>query len=192
MARSLTGGTHHDRSGQAHARTRSLRCGNRRAAAGRHVRSPTSPTTHAAVAPEKARPRRTTVAATTGIRWTGPLPSKDDPRRAQLPTCGLEARSAGAGATDALDLQRILISGSRAGPAASPRVLQMQKVGGTQLPPAVALLIRGSELDPRWVRNRCPRSTESGTTRARAFKPILEPTGSRAPHMSYSRASEGS
>jgi hypothetical protein len=53
----------------------------------------------------------------------------------------------------------------------------------------MALLIRGSELDPRWVRNKRPRSTESGATRARAFEPILEPTGSRAPHMSCSRAS---
>jgi hypothetical protein len=37
-AQSLTGGTHHDQSGQAHACARSLRRGNRRAAAGRHVR----------------------------------------------------------------------------------------------------------------------------------------------------------
>jgi hypothetical protein len=33
---------------------------------------------------------------------------------------------------------------------------------------------------------------ESGTTRARAFKPILEPTVSRVPHMSCSRANESS
>jgi hypothetical protein len=32
-------------------------------------------------------------------------------------------------------IYRLLISGSRAGPAASPRILQMQKLGGTQLPP---------------------------------------------------------
>jgi hypothetical protein len=61
-------GTHHDWRG------------NRGAAAGRHVRPPTSPTTRAAVAPEKARPRRATVAAAAGIKWTVPLPSKDDPR----------------------------------------------------------------------------------------------------------------
>jgi hypothetical protein len=77
---SLTKRAHHDRSGQAHARVRSLRRGNRRAAAGRHVRPPTSPTTRVAAAPEKARPRRITVAATVGIKWLGPLPSKDDPR----------------------------------------------------------------------------------------------------------------
>jgi hypothetical protein len=40
--------------------------------------------------------------------------------------------------------------------------------------------------------NMRPRSTESGTTRARAFEPILEPTGSRVPHMLCSRANEGS
>jgi hypothetical protein len=80
---SLTSGTHHDQSGQAHARARSLRCGNRRAAAGRHVRPPTSPTTRAASAPEKARPQCTTVDATVGIKWPSPLPSKDDPRAAR-------------------------------------------------------------------------------------------------------------
>jgi hypothetical protein len=44
---------------------------------------PTSPATRAVAAPEKARPWRTTVAATTGIKWPGPLPSKDDPRVAR-------------------------------------------------------------------------------------------------------------
>jgi hypothetical protein len=67
-----------------------------------------------------------------------------------------------------------------------------KKSGAPSCHPAVALLIRGSELDPRWVRNKRPGSTESGAIRARAFEPILEPTSSRAPHMSYSRASEGS
>jgi hypothetical protein len=42
-AQPLTGGTHHDRSGQAHACARSLRHGNRRAAASHHIRPPTSP-----------------------------------------------------------------------------------------------------------------------------------------------------
>jgi hypothetical protein len=60
---------------------------------------------------------------------------KPDPRRVRLPTCGLEARLVGTGTTDALDLQRLLISGSRAGPAVNPRVLQMHKVDVTQLPP---------------------------------------------------------
>jgi hypothetical protein len=50
---------------------------------GRHIRPSTSPTTHAAAAPEKARPQRTTVNATVGNKWPGPLPSKDDPRVAR-------------------------------------------------------------------------------------------------------------
>jgi hypothetical protein len=57
--------------------------GNRRAAAGRHVRPPTSPTTRVAAAPEKASPQRRTVDATVGIKWPGPLPSQDDPRMAR-------------------------------------------------------------------------------------------------------------
>jgi hypothetical protein len=106
-AQSLTSGTHHDQSGQAHVRARSLRRGNRRAAAGRHVRPPTSPTTRAAAAPEKACPQCVTVDATVSIKWPGPLPSKDDPRMARargsenptLEGCdyrpsGIEARSA--------------------------------------------------------------------------------------------------
>jgi hypothetical protein len=60
---------------------------------------------------------------------------KSDPRRVRLLTCGLEAQSARVGATGALDSWVLLISDSWAGPTASPRVLQMQKVGGTQLPP---------------------------------------------------------
>jgi hypothetical protein len=80
---SLTSGAHHDRNGQAHARARSLRRDNRRAAVGRHVRPPTSPTTSAAAAPKKARPQRITVATTVGIKWPGPLPSKRDPRAAR-------------------------------------------------------------------------------------------------------------
>jgi hypothetical protein len=47
---------------------RSLRRGNRRAAAGRHVRLPTSPTTRAAASPQKARPQRTTTVTTVGIK----------------------------------------------------------------------------------------------------------------------------
>jgi hypothetical protein len=80
---SLTSRAHHDRSGQAHARAQSLRRGNRRAAVGRHVHPPTSPTTRATVAPEKARPPRITVAVTAGIKRPGSLPSKDDPRAAR-------------------------------------------------------------------------------------------------------------
>jgi hypothetical protein len=68
----------------------------------------------------------------------------------------------------------------------------MQKVGGTQLPPCSGPTDQGFEALSSMGSNRRPRSTESGTTRARAFEPIREPTGSGAPHMSYSRASEGS
>jgi hypothetical protein len=82
MTQPLTGGTHHDRGNRAHARALSLWCGNQRAAAGRHVRLPTSLTTHAAAEPEKARLRRGTVDTTVGIKWPGPLPSKDDARAA--------------------------------------------------------------------------------------------------------------
>jgi hypothetical protein len=63
--------------------------------------------------------------------------------------------------------------------------------GAPNCHPAMALLIIGSKPDPQRVQTGTPRSIESGTTGARAFKPILEPTGSRAPHMLYSRANEG-
>jgi hypothetical protein len=52
---------------------------------GRHVHLPTSPTTRAAAVPKKARPRRGTVDTTLGIKWPGPLPSKDDPQAARAP-----------------------------------------------------------------------------------------------------------
>jgi hypothetical protein len=55
---SLTDGTHHDRGGHATARGPSSRRRNGRAVAGGHVRLPTPPTTCAAAAPKKARPRR--------------------------------------------------------------------------------------------------------------------------------------
>jgi hypothetical protein len=144
---SLTSRAHHDRNGQAHTCARSLRRDNRRAATGRHVRPPTSPTTRAAKAPEKARPQRITMAATVGIKWPGPLPSKDDPRAARArgsknPTLeGCDCRpvvskpTQRAGATGALNSRELLISDSWAGPTTSPRVPQMKKVGGAQLPP---------------------------------------------------------
>jgi hypothetical protein len=107
-------GTHHDRGGRTPACALSLRRGNRTAAAGGHVRLPAPPTTRAATVPEKVRPQRLTAAATAGIKWPGPLPSKEDPRAArapssnktdprmvQLPTSGLEARSNKTGATGA-------------------------------------------------------------------------------------------
>jgi hypothetical protein len=124
---------------------------------GRHVRPPTSPTTRASAAPEKAYPQCITVVATVGIKWPGPSSSKDDlsgsstrlekpdPQRVRLPTSGLEAHSARVGATGALDSRKLLIIDSWAGPTASPRVLQMQKVGGTQLPPRSGPIDQGFE-----------------------------------------------
>jgi hypothetical protein len=61
-----------------------------------------------------------------------------DSRRVQLPTNGLEARSAWTSATGALDLKKLLISGWRAGTAENPRHPQMRKDRGTQLPPRMA------------------------------------------------------
>jgi hypothetical protein len=101
----LTNGTHHDLCSHATARMPSSRRGNRGAVAGGHVRLPTPPTTRAAAAPEKARPRRETTLATASIKWPCPLRSKEDPRVARAPgsnkydprrvqttTGGLEAR----------------------------------------------------------------------------------------------------
>jgi hypothetical protein len=68
----------------------------------------------------------------------------------------------------------------------------VKKDGSTQLPPRNGPTDQGFEAWPSKGSNRRPRSTESGMTRARAFEPILEPTSSRAPHMSCSRANEGS
>jgi hypothetical protein len=53
--------------------------------AGGHIRLATPPTTRAAAAPKKARPRRETTVATASIKWPGPLPSKEDPRAARAP-----------------------------------------------------------------------------------------------------------
>jgi hypothetical protein len=61
---SLTGGPHHDRGGHATADGPSSRRRTGRAVTGGHVRLPTPPTTRAAAAPKKARPRRETAAAT--------------------------------------------------------------------------------------------------------------------------------
>jgi hypothetical protein len=79
---SLTNGPHHDRGSHATARRPSSRRGNRGAVAGGHVRLPTPPTTRAAAAPEKARPRREITVATASIKWPGPLLRKEDPRAA--------------------------------------------------------------------------------------------------------------
>jgi hypothetical protein len=93
---SLTNGAHHDHGGHATARMPSSRRGNRGAVAGGHVRLPTPPTTRAAAAPEKAHPRRETTAATAGIKWPCPLPSKEDPRSGPSPWLKLIRPSKGA------------------------------------------------------------------------------------------------
>jgi hypothetical protein len=146
---SLTNGSHHDRGGHATARTPSSRRGNRRAVAGGHIRLPTPPTTRAAAAPEKVRPRRETTVATASIKWLGPLPSKEDPRAARAPgsnkfdpqgvqtvTGGLETRLKQTGAAGALDSRELLISGSRADTIGDPRNLQMRKTGAPNRHPA--------------------------------------------------------
>jgi hypothetical protein len=84
----------------------------------------------------------------------------------------------------------LLIGNSRAG-SPGPLDGRKRKDGAAQAPPRTALLIRGSKPDPRRVRTGA-QIAESGTTKARAFEPFLEPVGSRVPHMSCSRASEGS
>jgi hypothetical protein len=61
---SLTVGPHHDRGGHATADGPSSRRRTGRVVAGGHIRLPTPPTTRAAAAPKKARPRRETAAAT--------------------------------------------------------------------------------------------------------------------------------
>jgi hypothetical protein len=93
---SLTSGTHHDCGGRTSARAPSSRHGNRRAAAGGHVRLPTPPTMRAVAAPEKARLQRLTTAVTAGIKWPGPLPSKEDPRAARAPGSDKNRPSKGA------------------------------------------------------------------------------------------------
>jgi hypothetical protein len=81
----MTGGPHHDRGGHATAHGPSSRRRNGRAMAGGHICLPMPPTTRAAAAPKKARPRRETTAATASIKWPGPLLSKEDPRAARAP-----------------------------------------------------------------------------------------------------------
>jgi hypothetical protein len=65
------------------------------------------------------------------------------------------------------------------------------KMGAPRCHLAMALLIRASKPDLKGF-EQAPKSTESGTTRARAFEPNLEPASSRVPHMLCSRANEGS
>jgi hypothetical protein len=162
----------------------SSRHGNRRDTAGGHVRLPTPPTTRAAAAPEKARPQCLATATTAGIKWLGPLPSKEDPqparapssdktdpRKVRLPTSGLEACSKSTSATGALDRPSLLISGSRVGMAENPRDTQMRKDESTQVLPRTALLIRGSKPNPRTVRTGAPDHQSQGR-RGRAHSSI--------------------
>jgi hypothetical protein len=68
----------------------------------------------------------------------------------------------------------------------------MRKVGGTQLPPRRGPTDQGFGALPSMGSKQAPqinRVRDDKGTRIRAY---LEPTGSRAPHMSCSRASEGS
>jgi hypothetical protein len=145
------------------------------------------------------------VAATAGIKWPGPLPSKDDPRVARargsksltLEGCGYQPVASKPAWREREPRTPSIYKDYRSAVRGPARLQTLEsrrrkKLGAPSCHPAVALLIRGSEVDPRWVRNKRPRSTESGATRARAFEPILDPTGSGAPHMLYSRASEGS
>jgi hypothetical protein len=146
-----------------------------------------------------------TMDATVGIKGPGPLPSKDDPRvvRARgskslaLEGCGYKPEASKPTWRELEPQTPSIYKNYKLAVRGTARLRTLEtcgckKSGAPSGHPAVALLIRGSELDPRWVQNKRPRSTELGATRARAFEPILGPTGSRVPHMSCSRASESS
>jgi hypothetical protein len=166
---------------RAHAHALSLRRGDRRAAAGRHVHPPTSPTTRAVTTPKKVRSRRGTVVATARIKWPGPLPSKDDPRAARAPgskNLTLEECDYRPVASKPAQRERapwvpsiyekLLISCSRAGPAENPRNPWMRKDGGTQLPLRNGPTDQGFKTRPSKSSNRCPRSPDEGA-RIQAF-----------------------
>jgi hypothetical protein len=124
---------------------------------------------------EKARPRRVTIAATAGIKWPCPLPSKRDPRaarapgsnkcdsrRLRTPTSGLEASFEMNGRhrcprlTETTDQQFEDWHGQRPSKPADA------KDGSTQLLPRVALLIRGSKPDSRRVQTGAPDHQSQG------------------------------
>jgi hypothetical protein len=83
------------------------------------------------------------------------------------------------GATGALDLRSLLISGSRAGTAENPRNTQMRKDGNTQVLPRTTLLIRGSKPDPRRVRTGAPDHQSQGR-RGRAHSSLSSSPTARA------------
>jgi hypothetical protein len=153
--------------------------------------------------PLRARPRRMTVAATAGIKWPGPLTRKTlewpEPQAQTKPTLeGCKHRpvaskpvpSKRAPQVQSID-EKLLISGSRAGTAENPRSPQMRKDRGTLLLPRAALLIRGSTADLRRVRTGAPDHQSQGR-RGRAHSSLSSSPPARGPHMSCSRASEGS
>jgi hypothetical protein len=83
-------------------------------------------------------------------------------------------------ATGALDLQKLLISGLRAGTSKNPRNLQMRKDGSTPLLPRTALLIRGSKPNPRRVRTGAPDHQSQGRQgRAHSSLPSSPPARGR-------------
>jgi hypothetical protein len=154
---------------------RTLRRSNRRAAAGRHVRLPTSPTTRAATTPEKARPQCTTAATTVSIKWPGPLPSKRDPHTARAqgsknPTLeGCDHRPVASKpaqrerAPQVHSIQEDYWS-TTCGPV-RPQAhgsCRCRKTGAPSCHPAAALLIRGSKPDPRRVRTDTPDRLSQG------------------------------
>jgi hypothetical protein len=158
-----------------HARARSLRRGNRRAAAGRHVHPPTSPTTHTAATPEKARPSRITVATTASLKRPGPSPSEDDPRAAQAqgsenPTLeGCKYRPVVPKPAQQGGRHRCpryaRITDQRLVGRAYPRALEprrCEKSGAPSCHPVVALLITGSKPDPQRVRTGAPDRQSQG------------------------------
>jgi hypothetical protein len=134
-----------------------------------------SPTTRAAAAPEKARPRRRTVAATVGIKWPSPLPSKDDPRAARAPGSknltleGCDYRPVVSKpaqrelAPHVPSIYKVYRSAVR-GPARlrTLETRRCEKSGAPSCHPATALLIRGSKPDPRRVRTGAPDRQSQG------------------------------
>jgi hypothetical protein len=112
---------------------------------------------------------------TTRIKWPGPLPSKDDPRAARdpgskkpdsrrvryRPVASKPAQRERAPQVPSI-YKKLLISGSRAGPAKNPETCRCEKTGALSCHPATALLIRGSKPDPRRVRTGAPDHQSQG------------------------------
>jgi hypothetical protein len=143
--------------------------------AGGHIRLPTPPTTRAAAAPEKARPRREITVATASIYWPCPLLSKVDPRSGPSPWLKLTRPSKGAN-IDRWPRIPFEINGRRRCPRFTSTTDQRfrgwrgqgpskpadAKDGGTWLLPRTTLLIRGSKPDPPRVRTGAPDHQSQG------------------------------